>query len=59
MPKIDAYEPYELEVLSAFEEGKLKSLATKDALAKLKEAARAAAVKDRQVNIRLLSGEES
>jgi predicted DNA binding CopG/RHH family protein len=53
MPKIDAYEQ---EVLDAFEKGKLKSIATKAELARLKAAARAAGLKDRRVNIRLSSG---
>jgi hypothetical protein len=44
IPKTDAYE---LEILSAFEEGRLKSVATKAELAKLKAAARATAIKDR------------
>ena len=52
MPKID---DYELEVLSAFEKGKLKSVATKSELARLKAAARATAIKDRRVNMRLCS----
>jgi predicted DNA binding CopG/RHH family protein len=56
MPKI---EDYELEVLSAFEKGKLKSVATKAELAKFKAAARATAIKDRRVNIRLSSGDLS
>ena len=56
MPKIDAYEQ---EVLGAFEKGKLKSVATKAELAKLKAAARATAIKDRRVNIRLSSGDLS
>ena len=56
MPKIDAYEE---EVLVAFEEGKLKSIATKEELAKFKAAARATAIKDRRVNIRLSSGDLS
>jgi predicted DNA binding CopG/RHH family protein len=56
MPKTDAYE---LEVLGAFERGKLKSIATKAELAKFKSAARATAVKDRRVNIRLSSGDLS
>ncbi len=56
MPKIDNYE---LEVLSAFEKGKLKSVATKSELAKYKAAARATAIKDRRVNIRLSSGDLS
>jgi len=36
MPKID---DYELEILSAFEKGELKSVATQDELAELKAAA--------------------
>lgn len=52
MPKADAYEQ---EVLKAFENGKLKSIATKSELAKLKAAARNTAIKDRRVNIRLSS----
>ena len=54
MPKID---DYELEVLSAFDSGQLKSVATKAELAKFKAAARATAIKDRRVNIRLSSGD--
>lgn len=46
----------ELEILNAYDKGKLKSLATKDELAKIKAAARATAIKDRRVNIRLSSG---
>jgi predicted DNA binding CopG/RHH family protein len=56
MPKIDAYEE---EVLGAFEEGKLGSVATKEELARFKAAARATAIKDRRVNIRLSSGDLS
>ena len=56
MTKIDAYE---LEVLSAFEKGQLKSVATKAELAKFKASARATAIKDRRVNIRLSSGDLS
>jgi len=56
MPKIDAYEE---EVLVAFEKGKLDSVATKAELAKFKAAARATAIKDRRVNIRLSSGDLS
>ena len=52
MSKIDAYEQ---EVLTAFGKGVLKSVATKAELAKFKAAARATAVKDRRVNIRLAS----
>jgi predicted DNA binding CopG/RHH family protein len=50
---------YELEVLNAYEKGKLKSVATKAELAKFKVAARATAIKDRRVNIRLSSGDLS
>jgi predicted DNA binding CopG/RHH family protein len=56
MPKID---DYELEILTAFEKGQLKSVATKAELAKFKAAARATAIKDRRVNIRLSSGDLS
>jgi predicted DNA binding CopG/RHH family protein len=52
MARTDAYE---IEILKAFEKGKLKSLATKAELERLKAAARATAVKDRRVNIRLSS----
>jgi predicted DNA binding CopG/RHH family protein len=52
MSKLDAYE---LKVLKAFEKGQLKSVATKSELEKLKAAARATAIKDRRVNIRLSS----
>lgn len=54
MSKIDAYE---LEILDAFEAGKLKSVASKTELARFKNAARATALKDRRVNIRLSSGD--
>lgn len=52
MSKIDAYE---MELLKAFEAGKLKSMATKAELERLKAAARATSIKDRRVNIRLSS----
>ncbi|MBS0306130.1 MAG: hypothetical protein JSR43_12240 [Proteobacteria bacterium] len=54
MPKTDAYES---ELLSAFEKGTLKSVATRAELSKLKAAARATSIKDRRVNIRLSSGD--
>ena len=54
MAKIDAYEK---EVLEVFEQGALESVATKEELTRLKAAARATAVKDRRVNIRLSSGD--
>jgi predicted DNA binding CopG/RHH family protein len=56
MPKTD---DYELEVLSAYEKGQLKSVASKAELARFKAAARATAIKDRRVNIRLSSGDLS
>ena len=46
---------YELKILQAFEKGQLKSVATKVELEKLKAAARATAIKDQRVNIRLSS----
>ena len=52
MSDIDAYE---LELLKAFESGHLKSIASKSELAKFKAAARASAIKDKRVNIRLSS----
>lgn len=54
MRKTDAYES---ELLAAFEKGALRSVATKSELSKLKAAARATAVKDRRVNIRLSAGD--
>ena len=54
MPKTDSYEA---ELLADYDKGSLKSLATKAELAKFKAAARATAIKDRRVNIRLSSGD--
>jgi predicted DNA binding CopG/RHH family protein len=54
MSKLD---PYELEVLEAFESGKLKSVATKAELQRMRSAARATAIKDKRVNIRLSSAD--
>ena len=54
MPTIDINEE---KILTAFEKGQLKSVATKSELAKFKAAARATAIKDRRVNIRLSSGD--
>jgi predicted DNA binding CopG/RHH family protein len=54
MPKTDAYES---ELLAAYDKGALKSVATKAKLAKFRAAARATAIKDRRVNIRLSSGD--
>jgi predicted DNA binding CopG/RHH family protein len=54
MSKLD---PYELKVLEAFESGKLKPVATKAELARMRSAARATAIKDKRVNIRLSSAD--
>lgn len=54
MVTIDSYEK---EILTAYEAGALKSVAGKSELAKLKAAARATAIKDKRVNIRLSSGD--
>ena len=58
MPKTKI-DDYESEILSAYEQGQLKSVATKAELAKFKAAARATGIKDRRVNIRLSSGDLS
>ena len=49
----------ESELLQAFEQGELKSIASKSELAKFKAAAKATALKDHRVNIRLSSGDLS
>ena len=54
MPKTDASEA---DLLGAFDKGALKSVATKAELSRFKAAARATAVKDKRVNIRLSSGD--
>ena len=54
MSKTDSYEA---ELLAAYEKGSLKSVATKAELSRFKAAARATAIKDRHVNIRLSSGD--
>lgn len=54
MPKTD---PYESDLIAAFEKGALKSVATKAELSKFRAAARATAIKDRRVNIRLSTGD--
>ena len=48
---------YEQQVLRAYESGKLASVGIKAELARLKAAARATAIKDRRVNIRLSAGD--
>jgi len=50
-------DPFEIELLEAYESGKLKSIATRAELARLRAAARATAVKDRRVNIRMSAGD--
>ncbi|HRO58224.1 MAG TPA: hypothetical protein PK177_03510 [Burkholderiaceae bacterium] len=50
-------DPFELEIIEAYETGKLRSVASKGELDRLKAAARATAVKDRRVNIRLSAGD--
>ena len=54
MPKTDVFEK---DILSAYEDGRLRSVATRAELAKFKSAARATAIKDRRVNIRLSTGD--
>jgi predicted DNA binding CopG/RHH family protein len=56
MSKIDREEA---ELLDLFDKGQLKSVASKSELARFKAAARATAIKDRRVNIRLSSGDLS
>lgn len=48
---------YEQEVLEAYESGSLDPAGGKRELARLKAAARATAIKDRRVNIRLSAGD--
>lgn len=54
MPKIDIDEAG---LIDAYEKGALRSVATKSELARYKAAARATAIKDRRVNIRLSSSD--
>jgi predicted DNA binding CopG/RHH family protein len=56
MTKLDVEE---MALLGDFEKGQLKSVATKTELLGFKAAARASAIKDRRVNIRLSSGDLS
>lgn len=48
---------FEKEILKSFEKGEFASIATKTELEKFKMAARATAIKDKRVNIRLSSGD--
>jgi predicted DNA binding CopG/RHH family protein len=50
-------DPFEVEIIEAYESGKLKSVASKAELNRLRTAARATAIKDRRVNIRLSAGD--
>ena len=50
-------DPFEVEIIEAYETGRLKSVASKAELSRLKAAARATAIKDRRVNIRLSAGD--
>ncbi len=54
MPRLDHDE---LEMLGDYEAGRLVSVASTAELQRLREAARATAVKDKRVNIRLSSGD--
>jgi predicted DNA binding CopG/RHH family protein len=50
-------DPFEREIVEAYEAGRLKSVAGKAELDRLRAAARATAIKDRRVNIRLSAGD--
>ena len=50
-------DPFEAEVLDSFEKGEFQSIATKTELEKFNIAARATAIKDKRINIRLSSGD--
>lgn len=52
--KLDAYEKV---ILEAYESGKIQPVVNKAELQRLRAAARATAIKDRRVNIRLSSGD--
>lgn len=52
--KLDAYEA---EILDAYESGKIQPVVKKAELQRLRASARATAIKDRRVNIRLSSGD--
>lgn len=54
MSKLDAEE---VELLEAYEKGKLKSVATKGELARLTAAASATAIQNKRINIRLSSAD--
>jgi len=50
-------DPFEQDILSAYDKGDLKSIATASELARIRAAARATAIKDKRVNIRLSAGD--
>jgi predicted DNA binding CopG/RHH family protein len=50
-------DPFETEIVEAYESGSLKSVASKAEIDRLKAAARATAIKGRRVNIRLSAGD--
>jgi predicted DNA binding CopG/RHH family protein len=52
MSKLD---PYELELLEAYDSGKLKPIASKAELQRMRAAASTTAIEDKRVNIRLTS----
>ncbi len=54
MAELDASE---LEILQAYERGEFVSVATPEEIARVRAAARATAIKDKRVNIRLSSGD--
>jgi predicted DNA binding CopG/RHH family protein len=54
MPKTDNYEH---DILAAYDAGRFTSVASKSELARIRAAARATAIKDKRVNIRLSSGD--
>lgn len=54
MPKTDSFEA---DLLNAYEADQLHSVASKSELARIRAAARATALKDKRVNIRLSSGD--
>jgi predicted DNA binding CopG/RHH family protein len=56
MPTID---PFEGDIVQAFDKGQRQSIAIKSELAKFKAAARATGIKDKRVNIRLSAGDLS
>ena len=54
MPKTNSYED---DILAAYDADQLKSVATEDELGRIRVAARATAIKDKRVNIRLSSSD--